>query len=536
MARDYAAKGVQIKLVYSGGDVTFDDAAFAKWAKERVLQSVPRVRDTNAVLAKQLHATTTPQAIVTDTAGEVRYIGRVDDNADKSLVTRSDARLALDAVLAGKPVARARTQAFGCAIDLKPSVALAKPVAGGQVTYAGAVAPILNKNCVSCHREGDAGPFPLDSYKSAKLWSAAIKSYTASRKMPPFKADPHFGGPFADARVLSDGEIKTLASWHDTGAAPGDLKTAPRPPAPRKSVWELGSPDRVVQPTVAYQLEADGGDVYRDFAVSEPFAEDTFVKAMEFLPGNRAVVHHMIMFLDLTGATCDEKEGKSTDGQPGWAVSGAGSGVKSWDWGAGWAPGMNVARLREGMAVKIPKGARLVLQVHYHKSGKPETDLPRVALHFAKPEEKITEVLRVATLGNPLLVLRPDVSDNKVRAAMVLPYDATVHQILPHMHYLGKEMVVTAKTPSGEIIPLIQIRDWEFNWQMAYRYVKPVKLPKGTRLELEAVYDNTADNPFQPSQPPKEVRFGEETTDEMCFAFIGLTRDPVPPTQTASAP
>lgn len=535
LARDYQAKGVGVKLVYSGGDTAFGDAEFTKWAKERGLQSVPRVRDISGTLAKRLHATTTPQAIVTDVTGEVCYIGRIDDNVDKERVTRSDARLALEAVIAGKPVAKPRTQAFGCAIDLAP-VVVRQDVAVAKVTFARDVAPILNKNCVSCHREGDAGPFPLDSYKSAKLWSAAIKSYTVSRKMPPFKADPHFGGPFADARVLSDSEIKTLAAWHDTGAVPGDLKTAPKPPAPRKTDWELGTPDRVLQPAAPYRLDADGGDVYRDFAVSEPFAEDSYIKAMEFLPGNRAVVHHMIVFLDLTGETCVEKEGKSPDGQPGWAVSGAGSGIKSWDWGSGWAPGMNVVRLREGMAVKVPKGARLVLQVHYHKSGKAETDLPRVGLHFAKPEEKITEILRVAALGNPLLALQPNVADNKVRAAMILPYDATVHHILPHMHYLGKEMVVRAKTPSGEVIPLIQIRDWEFNWQMAYRYVKPVKLPKGTRLELEALYDNTADNPFQPSQPPQMVRFGEETTDEMCFAFIGLTRDPVEPTKTASTP
>ncbi|MBC7806608.1 MAG: hypothetical protein H7145_10700 [Akkermansiaceae bacterium] len=535
LARDYQNGGVPVTLVYSGGDAAFMNADFEKWAAEHGLRSVPRIRDTNAALAKRLHATTTPQAVVTDATGAVRYIGRIDDNVDKTLVTRSDVRLAIDAILAGKPIAKPRTQAFGCAIVLD-SPAVERGVSAAQVTFARDVAPILNKNCVSCHRDGDAGPFPLDSYKSAKVWSSAIKSYTMSRKMPPFKADPHFGGPFADTRVLSDKEIRTLATWHDTGAASGDLKSAPAPPAPRKTEWELGTPDRVLQPTAPYRLDADGGDVYRDFTVSEPFAEDTYVKAMEFLPGNRPVVHHMIVFLDLTGATCAEKEGKSADGQPGWTVSGAGSGIKSWDWGAGWAPGMNASLLRDGMAVKVPKGARMVLQVHYHKSGKSETDLPRVALHLAKPEEKITEILRVAALGNPLLVLRPNVADNEVRATMILPYDATVHQILPHMHYLGKEMTVIAKPPSGERIPLIQIRDWEFNWQMTYRYINPIKLPKGTRLELRARYDNTADNPSQPSQPPKEVRFGEETTDEMCFAFIGLTRDTPQPVKTASAP
>ncbi|MBC8143711.1 MAG: c-type cytochrome [Armatimonadetes bacterium] len=523
LQRDYAGRGVAITLVYSGGDAAFGDAAFAKWAKTRNLQALTRVRDTDGSLAKRLHATTTPQAILTDAAGEIKYMGRIDDNADTTLVTRSDARDAMNAVINGKPVTKTRTQAFGCAIEL-PTLAAKVPGAAG-VTYAREVAPILNKNCVSCHREGDAGPFLLDNYKSAKQWSSAIKSYTAARKMPPFKADPHFGGPFDDQRVLSEKEIATLAAWHDAGAPSGNLKTAPRPPAPRTSEWELGTPNAVVTPSRAYTLDADGGDVYRDFAVGETFTEDTYVKAMEFLPSNRAVVHHMIMYIDLTGATVAEKEGKSPDGQPGWQVSGAGSGVKTWDWGAGWAPGMNAALLRPGMAVKVPKGARLVLQVHYHKSGKPETDRPRVALHYAKPTEKITDILRVAALGNPLLRLKPNVADNEVKAAMILPYDATVHNVLPHMHYLGKTMTVTALTPTGETIPIVKITDWEFNWQMTYRYQKPIRLPKGTRLNLVATYDNTADNPFQPSQPPIEVGFGEETTDEMCFAFIGLTRD-----------
>lgn len=523
LSRDYVGRGVAITIVYSGGDAAFDDAAFAKWAKTRNLQSLARVRDTNGSLAKRLHATTTPQAILTNASGETKYMGRIDDNADTSLVTRSDTRLALDAVLSGKPVVEARTQAFGCAIEL-PQVAKKTAMPTGM-TYAREVAPILNKNCVSCHREGDAAPFPLDNYKSAKQWSAAIKSYTAARKMPPFKADPHFGGPFDDQRVLTPKEIATLAAWHDTGAPSGDLKTAPAPPAPRTSEWELGTPNMVVSPSRAYTLDADGGDVYRDFAVGQPFVEDTYVKAMEFLPGNRAVVHHMIVYIDLTGATVAEKEGKSPDGQPGWQVSGAGSGVKTWDWGAGWAPGMNAALLRPGMAVKVPKGARLVLQVHYHKSGKPETDKPRVALHYAKPTETITDILRVAALGNPMLRLKPNVADNEVKATMILPYDATVHSVLPHMHYLGKTMTVTALTPEGVSLPIVKITDWEFNWQMTYRYQKPIRLPKGTRLNLVATYDNTADNPFQPSQPPIEVGFGEETTDEMCFAFIGLTRD-----------
>lgn len=528
LARDYTAKNVRLVLVYSGGDAAYKQADLNQWAKEHGLQMLPTLRDTDAALAMQLHATTTPQAIITDPAEKIAYIGRIDDNADRERVTRQDTRTALDAVLAGKPVTTPRTRAVGCAIYI-PEKSTGDAVTSVKgVTYSHDVAAILNKNCVSCHRRDAVGPFPLDSYAQAKIWASAIKQYTIARKMPPFKADPHFGGPFSGARTLTDTEIGTLTAWADSGAPSGDLKRAPAPPKPPTSEWSLGAPDMILQPAAPYKLDAEGADTYRDFAVSQPFEKDTYVKAMDFAPGTAGIVHHIITYIDVTGATCVENEGKSADGQPGWVVTGAGSGIKDWEWGSGWAPGMNAIPMPTGVAMKIPKGARLVMQIHYHKSGKPETDLSRMALYFAKPDEKITDYVRVATLGNPFLSLKPDVADNVVTATMILPYGATVHQIMPHMHLLGKEMTVTAKTPMGETIPMIQVRDWEFQWQMAYRYEKPIHLPKGTRLELRATFDNTANNPNQPFQPPREVKFGEGTTDEMCFAFMGLTRDPEP--------
>ena len=199
MPRDYAEKNVYLTLVYSGGDATYKDTDLQRWAKEHGLEMLPILRDTDATLATQLHATTTPQAVITDPAGKIAYIGRIDDNMDRDRVTRQDARTALDAVLTGKPVATPRTRAIGCAIYIpeKSTAETAKPVKG--VTYSHDVAAILNKNCVSCHRRDAVGPFPLDSYAQAKIWASAIKQYTAVRKMPPFKADPHFGGPFTGA-------------------------------------------------------------------------------------------------------------------------------------------------------------------------------------------------------------------------------------------------------------------------------------------------------------------------------------------------
>ena len=184
---------------------------------------------------------------------------------------------------------------------------------------------------------------------------------------------------------------------------------------------------------------------------------------------------------------------------------------------------MSPRLLPPGVAVKVPKGAKLVLQVHYHKSGKPEVDHTEVALYIAK--EPVTDVLRTVPLGSPLIALQPGLAGQTVKAAAILPYPVKLYQTLPHMHMLGKTMTVTATLPDGTKRPVIAIRDWDFNWQMAYRYVEPIRLPKGTRLDLVATYDNTASNPNQPSNPPKLVTFGEQTTDEMCFAFLGLVRD-----------
>jgi peroxiredoxin/mono/diheme cytochrome c family protein len=516
IGKEYAAKGVAFFLVNANGTDT--PAAFTKWAKERGL-NFPLVKDKGTALADRLDASATPSCVVVDANGITQYLGRIDDSPEPQKVSRRDLDLALDDVLAGRSVKVARTRPFGCSIfrDTAP-VSAAK---ASSVTYAKDIAPILEENCVTCHRTGDVGPFPLDSYEQAKIWSAAIKDYTARRIMPPWKATPGHGD-FHDARWLTDAQLERIATWADGGATKGDLKQLPPKPVRHAAGgWALGKPDMVLKAVRPYRLEAEGKDVYRNFTMPMEFTEDTYISAFDFKPSNRAIVHHVIAYIDKTGATCAARDNKETE--PGWSVSGGGSGIKDDDWGDGWAPGMTPRPLAPGIAVKVPKGAKLVLQVHYHKTGKPEVDQTELAIYKAKGSVK--EVLQTFAIGNPFFALKPGVAGQEVKSSFVLPYNVTLRQILPHMHMLGTSMKVTATLPDGTVKPLIWIQNWDFNWQYNYRYKEPLALPKGTRLNLVATYDNTASNPNQPSHPPQLVRFGEQTTDEMCFAFLGVTID-----------
>jgi hypothetical protein len=192
-------------------------------------------------------------------------------------------------------------------------------------------------------------------------------------------------------------------------------------------------------------------------------------------------------------------------------------------WGDVWVPGSAARFLPPGIAIRIPAGAKMVLQVHYHKTGKPETDLSRVALYYAK--EKPKRVIVTVPIGRVDLLLAPGSAREEVHASLTLPTDAQLWNVFPHMHMLGHEMKAMATLPDGSVQPLIWVDDWDFNWQATYHYKKPVSLPKGTRLDLIATYDNSEKNPRQTSHPPKLVRFGEQTTDEMCFCFFGITLD-----------
>ncbi len=509
LAREYGARGVQTVGVFS--NMQEGQPEVASFAKGQGL-AFPVMRDGDAAMAKRFGATMTPQAFVVNPAGAVVYSGRVDDSADASSVQHRDLKDALDAILAGRPVAQAKTVAFGCIIR-RP----AAQVASSQITYARDVAPILQRQCETCHRDGQIGPMALTSYAQAAAWRGDIKRYTESRQMPPWKADAG-AGDFQDARRLSGHEIATLAKWADAGAPEGDPKDLPAPPHFHDD-WALGKPDMVLEPLRPYHVEADGGDVYRCYVIPTDFTQDRYVSAVDVQPGNRAVVHHVIAFIDGDGKSANldghEKEpGYTSFGGVGFTPTGA---------LGGWAPGITAHYLPVGVATQVPKGARIVLQVHYHKDGKPETDLSRVGIYFAKgPVDKTLHVIPVV---HSLQIPANDSHYTVSTTSAPSPVNYHLIAITPHMHLLGHKMALTAIKPDGTKVPLVSVSDWDFNWQSTYFYKKPVALPVGTRVVMTATYDNSARNPRNPNTPPKPVMWGEQTTDEMCIAFLHYTLD-----------
>jgi len=517
LARTYGDRGVRFYLVDPNSEDT--TAALRAYAKERKLP-FPVVIDTGLALADWLGASRTPEVVVVKQDGDLFYRGRIDDNQDRSQVVHSDLKEAIDAALAGTSIAHPRTLSFGCAI-FRDTV---KPVASrtAKVTFTRDIAPLLNKNCVVCHRSGESAPFALQTFRQARTWATAIKDYTARRIMPPWKAAPG-AGDFHDARTLTQSEIDKLGQWVDSGAPEGSAKDLPAPPRfPDPKEWTLGRPDVVTQPSRPYHLAAEGPDVYRNFVLPVDFDHDRYVSAMEFKPGNRAVVHHVVLYIDENAASL-KLDGKDTE--PGYTVPGTGIGILNAQWGEVWVPGRTPRLLPSGVAVKIAKGSKLVMQVHYHKNGAPQSDSTQVAVYFAKSH--IDQAMHTVPLVNPSIALKPGVGDQKLKMSFTLPLDAHLHTIFPHMHLIGRQMRATAILPDGEKkqIPLINVTDWDFNWQETYAYREPVALPKGTRVEVEAIYDNTDSNPRQANHPAKTVYWGEQTTDEMCVMVLGLTVD-----------
>ncbi|WP_395141197.1 redoxin family protein [Armatimonas sp.] len=360
------------------------------------------------------------------------------------------------------------------------------------------------------------GPFSLASYAEVKKRAAQIALVVDRRIMPPWKLDSH--GEFQGERRLTDREISTIKQWVAEGAAQG--RQSDLPPAPTfPTTWALGKPDLLLQPATDYHLASEGRDVYRCFVIPTHFDEDRYVSAIDINPGNRAVVHHVLVYLDTEGRA---RKMDSKESEPGYSTGG-GIGFLPSGMLGGWAPGAMPTHLPKETGILLPKGADVVLEVHYHKDGKPEIDRSQVALYFSKqPVERPLHLFPLANLG---IRIPADKKDHEEKASLVVPLGVTLYTLFPHMHNLGKQMSVTATLPGGTKKQLIHIPDWDFNWQGFYAYKQPVPLPAGTRVDLVAHYDNSADNPLNPNSPPKDLTWGEQTSDEMCLCFLGFTVD-----------
>ena len=435
-------------------------------------------------------------------------------------------------------------------------------------TYHKDVVSILQKHCQDCHRPGQVAPFSILTYEQARKRASDLAHMTGERKMPPWPASTAFGGPFADQRVLSDAEIATLRAWAEGGTPEGDPKDAPPPRVFASTEWPLGAPDLVLTNSEPYPLGASGDDEFRVFVLPTKFAKDRWIRAVDFQPGNRKVVHHVIAGIDSSGKA---REKDVADPLPGYSsVGGFGDGVPLRGFLPIWTPGSRPRYTPKDAGYVLPAGADVLIQVHYHKSGKPETDATAIGLYLSdSPLPKRVETgfvfpnINQAQMVEVMQKLkgvdrRPEIED-LMRDVLVIPAgegryevkastkqtvmgrplqrDILLTSVMPHMHWLGKDFTFSAVLPDDAKtrIPLIKIDHWNFNWQGTYAFADPIRLPKGAWFEMEAHFDNTADNPANPSKPPKRVQWGNQTTDEMCigiFEFVRVESDtgkPAPP-------
>jgi mono/diheme cytochrome c family protein len=376
-------------------------------------------------------------------------------------------------------------------------------------TFNQQIAPIIYRNCSSCHRPSEAAPFSLLSYEDTKKKAKTLAKAVTARAMPPWKAGPA-SYPYRDERRLSDAEIRLIDEWVEAGTPEG----AGEKPAPPKFIsgWRLGEPDLVVEMPAAYHVPADGPDIYRNLAVPLGLTNDQWITALDMRPSARAVVHHVLYFADPTGRA-HLKQGPGTE--PGYNGMQAGRATVPL---GGWAVGAQPHFLPEGFSMRVPKGSDLVIQYHFHPSGKPEAEKSLVGLYFAKkpPERLLTRVqMPPAYSLFSGLDIKPGDKDFVIRDSYTLPVDTDALGLGAHAHYICKQMKMTATLPGGEVKTLLHIADWDFAWQDRYYFKELVALPKGTRLDTEIHWDNSADNPRNPSSPPVRVTWGEESKDEM---------------------
>ncbi len=489
----------------------------------------PVFKDVGGKVARALDVTTCPEVVLLNEDRRVVYQGRIDDRYSKRggasrAVGRADLEIAISQLLAGETIAVVKTKTLGCAIDfprkelkVEPKGTFAKETVP---TYSDQISRLLQKHCQECHRAGGIGPFALNDYEDAVRWADDIASFTASRSMPPWKPTPGFGD-FAHPRHMEQEEIDVIGQWVKNGCPEGDQSKLP---APRVFTdgWKLGrEPDAVFEAS-EYVLGAEGPDEYRCFVIPTNFDGDRYVSAIEVRPGNDRVVHHVISFLDTTGkarALDERHEG------PGYVTSAGFPGFLPTGGLGGWAPGNQPRELPTGIARLLPKGADIAMQVHYHRSGKQETDRTRIGVYFSQQKvERCVRNIPVLPLEGPLgdLVIPANDPHYQVRSSLVLPLDMQAVSVTPHMHLLGKDMTVIARLPDGSVKNLIQVNDWDFNWQESYQFREAVFLPRLTRIEVVAHFDNSAENPHNPQRPPVPVNWGESTNEEMCIAFVEL--------------
>jgi peroxiredoxin len=497
MAKEYADQQVQFVGIDANRQDTLEE--IGQFARAHKIE-FPILKDAGNQVADQFGAQRMSEAFLLDKERIVRYRGRIDDQfgvgyargqtIENHLVT------ALDELLAGKPVSTPAVEAVGCFIGR-----VNREPATGDVTYTKSIAPILDEHCVRCHREGEVAPFALTSYEEVLGWGDTIVEVTRNERMPPWHANPAHGQFGNDAR-LPDEAKELIATWVKNGSPQGDPADRPAPPT-FVDGWQIPKPDILLEMPRSFDVPARGVVPYQHFYIEKALDEETWVRAAELRPGNRAVVHHLILFYVPPG----QARHRGEDALENNIVS--------------FAPGLPAMNLPDGYALRIPAGARLVFQAHYTPNGSPQTDRSMAGLVFADPKS-VKHELNIEAALNFRFRIPPGDNNYRISANYRVGQDSILFALTPHMHYRGKSFRFTARYPDGRQEILLDVPSYDFNWQNVYELAEPKRLPEATEVQLVAHYDNSADNPLNPDAT-KAVMWGDQTWEEMMIGTLTLS-------------
>ncbi len=494
MSQEFAEAGVRFVGINSNRQDSVSD--IREYVKTYNV-TFPILRDVGNRIADRFEATRTPEVFVLNQTLNLVYHGRIDDQyapgVARSKPERQDLRQAITEFLAGQPITIAQTQAPGCLIGrVRTDEA---PVENG-ITYSEHVAPMLNTHCIECHRSGEIGPFAMDDYDEVAGWADTMLETIDDHRMPPWHADPKFG-EFQNARHMPESDKQILRDWIAGGLATGDLSQAPELPEAITD-WQLSrEPDLVLKMRDRpYTVPAEGTVEYQYFVVDPEFTEDKWISDAQTMPGNRSVVHHIIVFIRPPELS---------------QFSGIG-------WLTAYVPGAKQINLPEGRARRIPAGSKLVFQMHYTANGEQQDDISRLGLVFADVEDVTHEVYTIAGL-NQEFEIPPGEATHQVKGSVRrLPIDAELIGIAPHMHFRGKSFKIW-NGDSKDSNLLLHVPNYDFNWQHVYQLTKPLPLNDVEHLRFLVTFDNSDGNPFNPDPP----NWGDQSWEEMAAAFLDVS-------------
>lgn len=522
--------------------VARDDAEDIKRLKQDFKITIPLYLDFHNMVSERLGVKVVPTAVLINQDGKILYQGRINDRVEqlgkRANARRHDLLEALKDALQGKPVRVAKTEAVGCPVETRK----ANPEGKGTFEYYRDIQPFLYSRCVVCHQEKGVAPFSLADYEDAILWMETAIGLIEGKIMPPAQVESDFAIEELIPKPTAN-ELRMLKIWvadgMPKGAKPSKLLELP---LTDPEAGKLGPPDMILRPEGLMNIAPVGNDLYRFLVFKMNLDREVKIRAVKFVPGNKKVVHHsLILFGDSSdlSAISSDQELLNVGLLPGDKGPGYGQGIKlgkyirpeknsarhGFEMIGGYAPGAGSYKAPKGYAITIPPKSDFVVQMHYHRTGKVETDLSSIELYFAKGKINPTKEYRTSNINDENFFVMPPNQQKHTSFEWPVMEDCKIVSISPHGHYLTLSQNLTLVRPDGTLQTLVNVPRYDFNWQRLYTFVEPIQVARGSKIRVSSFMDNTDSNPHNPNKPPREVFMGENTFNEMVFPFISLIID-----------